>query len=206
MCKAFERTAARLAGQDGLRKAARKGFDDVVRFWVDKGVDVNAKDKEGMTALHMAAWGVAQELKEDGIHGNVTHYDFVPPELYSATVIGCVKAVRVLLENGADVNAKGGEGETPLHKAAQWRFLEVLEILLENKADVNAKDNLGNTALHWAAGNGYSHITTVLLDNGADVNAENLDGNTALTLALARGDGEDMVKVLVKNGAKDRTT
>ena len=48
--------------------------------------------------------------------------------------------------HGTDVNAKDGDGWTPLHWTARWGRLEVVKVLLEHGADVNAKDNDGKTA------------------------------------------------------------
>ena len=51
---------------------------------------------------------------------------------------------------GADVNAKGEEGLTPLHYAAREGHKEITDLLLTNGADVNAKNDEGGTPLDWA--------------------------------------------------------
>ena len=56
----------------------------------------------------------------------------------------------VLLKNGADVNAKNKDGDTPLHHAARNSNYNTVEVLLKNGADVNAKNKNGDTPLHWA--------------------------------------------------------
>jgi len=57
----------------------------------------------------------------------------------------------VLLAKGADVDAKDGSGQTPLHVASSLETKRVPELLIAKGANVNARDNRGNTPLHLAA-------------------------------------------------------
>ena len=126
--------------------------------------------------------------------------------------------VRLLLENGADVNAKSElSGRTPLMSAAGIDGkTEIVRLLLENGADVNAADHYGHTALMIAmegindSGNQTETVVKLLLEKGADVNAKNKAGNTALHSAAENGfsdyathDGrvEAVVKLLLEKGA-----
>jgi ankyrin repeat protein len=59
-------------------------------------------------------------------------------ELLVASDKGDVEKVKKLLKEGADVNAKGKYGYTPLHKAAFYRYIEIVKLLIENGANVNA--------------------------------------------------------------------
>ena len=75
----------------------------------------------------------------------------------------------MLLENGLDINAKNGGGETPLFIASKYsekiNSTKIIKLLLDNGADINIQDNFGLTPLHIASQ--FSDITTVrfLLDN-----------------------------------------
>jgi ankyrin repeat protein len=110
---------------------------------------VKAKDSQGHTALQFAAL-----LRE-------------------------VEIVRMLLEKGADVNAKDNSRSTALHWAigtGKPRSVEVVRMLLEKGADVNAKNNVKHTALHDAVRNSNNvAMIRMLLEQGAEVNAKHLD-------------------------------
>ena len=61
--------------------------------------------------------------------------------LLKAAKDGNIEDVKLLIANGADVNARDKDGETPLHKASSRGEKEIIELLIAKGADVNAKDN-----------------------------------------------------------------
>jgi len=99
---------------------------------------------------------------------------------------------RLLLEEGADPNAKNSNGETPLHLVAEFPVYEYrreasnfAQELLNHGADVNARNRCGWTPLHYAASSHNSIVADLLIRNGAHVNArESMDGWTPLHVAL----------------------
>ena len=70
--------------------------------------------------------------------------------LHKACQEGNIKAVKQFLAEGADVNARGKEGYTPLHDAAEYGHKEIAELLIAKGADVNAKDNFERTPLAFS--------------------------------------------------------
>ncbi|CAK8994193.1 unnamed protein product [Durusdinium trenchii] len=117
--------------RDGLVLAASCGHLEVVRLLLEAGVDKDAADTDGWTALHIAA--------ENG-HSEV---------------------VRLLLEAGADKDAADTDGSTALHFAARNGHLKVVQLLREAGADKDAADTDGCTALGFAAYNGNGHLEVV---------------------------------------------
>lgn len=109
--------------------------------------------------------------------------------------------IRVLISEGADVNAKNEAGLTSLFRACYRGHLEIVTLLVEAGADVNVKEKEGVTPLMSAA-IGYStpEIVTLLIDAGADVNAKNKYGETSLMFACDRGHLE-IVTLLAEAGA-----
>ena len=116
--------------------------------------------------------------------------------LIMASQEGHTEIVAMLLEKGANVNAKTKDGRRALFLASANGHAEIVAMLLAAGADVNAKDNDGWTALIVASWYGHTETVAILLQNGADVNAKrNYDGFTALILASKKGH-TDIVKLL----------
>lgn len=101
------------------------------------------------------------------------------PTLISAAKEGNITACKLLLEQGAEVNAMDEKGNTPLHYAAQGGYTELCKLLLEHGADVNV---MGNrycwTPLHFAAEEGCTETCKLLLEHGAQVKAKSQTNRT----------------------------
>ena len=71
---------------------------------------------------------------------------------------GGIEAAKQHLAAGADVNAKDGDGFTPLHNAVNFGHpsaTEVIKLLIAKGADVNEKNDHGETPLDWAKATGH---------------------------------------------------
>jgi ankyrin repeat protein len=108
----------------------------------------------------------------------------------------CRDVAVMLLDAGADPNAKSRMGITPLHLASR----DVALVLISHGADVRACDNHGRTALHSAAADDRTGTMELLLDKGLGVDARSDDGDTPLHRAAKRGK-ISAAKLLLKRGA-----
>jgi uncharacterized protein len=160
-----------------LVEAARQRDAAGVRALIDKGIDVNAADGDGSTALH---WAAAN---------------------------GDIEITRALLNAGASVKASTRIGSiTPLFMAASNGNAAVIEALLTAGASAAETNGNGTTVLMMAAASGSAPAVTVLLDRGADPNAKDTtNGQTALMFAAARN-GADAIRVLLQRHADSRVT
>ena len=111
---------------------------------------------------------------------------------------GRKEVVEILINAGANVNAKNDTGMSPLHNAVTK---EVVELLIAEGADVNAKNKHGGTPLHEAAASGHKEIVELLIAEGADVNAKDVNGYTPLDWAIFNKDTET-ADLLRKHGGK----
>ncbi len=157
---------------------------EVITLLVDAGGDVNARDPRGYTPLHRAARdnaspAVIGALVEAGADpmawtaGAQNEYlaRGVTPLHEAAANENPAIAAR-LLEAGANVNASGAGGRTPLHvAAAENANPAVATVLLAAGADVHARRAGGRTPLHEAAAHGTAAVVAVLLAAGADAGA-----------------------------------
>ena len=105
-----------------------------------------------------------------------------PPDMdiYSASLMGNLKAVQQHIQAGTDLNKKDPYGSTPLIIAATFGKTDVARALIDAGADLNITNNDGATALHSAAFLCRTDIVQALLDHGADRNIRNHFGSTAL--------------------------
>ena len=122
--------------------------------------------------------------------------------LMAAAARANVDAMRLLIENKADVNAKNAAGATALMAAASTGNPQAVGMLLEKGADPNVKTKRNETALADAATAGVEETVKLLLDRGAEVNVQDIRGYSPLLYAA----GSDampagIVKMLLAKGA-----
>jgi hypothetical protein len=111
-----------------------------------------------------------------------------------------VPLARLLIERGADIEAKTKNGQTVIHIAA-FNDYGISALLLEHGADANATDVYGSTPLHYAIyHNRNGRIVKLLLAHGAVVDARDSTGLTPLHLA-SRNQKKAAIKLLLEHGA-----
>jgi len=148
-------------------KFGRYGPLDVAQK-LDVGADPNVRDSATQnTPLHFAA----KPEREDRQH------------VY-------LEITSLLLQRGADVNAKGWYSSTPLHNACSVSHIPTIKLLLQHGADIQAQDGNASRPLHYAAAAGNAAVLELLISHGADVTAKDNDGNTAHHLAIDSGHTE----------------
>ncbi|KAJ9272330.1 hypothetical protein DTO212C5_1515 [Paecilomyces variotii] len=113
-----------------------------------------------------------------------------------------IDVVRLLLENGADINAPAAKngGKTALQMAVSEGHLAMTRLLVHHGANVNGlpSPQQGRTALQEAASSGFVQLTEFLLAHGADVNAPaaHFGGVTALQGAAHRGNVRIVMRLI----------
>lgn len=150
----------------GFITAALKGEQRIVELYLAAGMDINARDEYLQTALYAATaerrYPTALMLLSRGADPNLATDKAVTP-LHAAIILGeydstrhirepqSTQLINALLDKGANVNARGFEGTTPLIEAARLGDVETIKLLLSRGADISAKDDEGKTALDIAA-------------------------------------------------------
>lgn len=200
------------AGADALLRAAT--FEDEVRWLVSHGANLKTRTPLGNTVLMLAARKAGNSrtvkfLLEQGVNPNEAN-TYGATALMSAVASEDVECVKLLLDHGADINAKPhmnepgfiwGGGRTPLMWAAFQGNEALIQLLIQRGAKVNDFAVVG-TALTQAAWRGKAGAAKILLDAGAEVNHADLIAHytplhwaassersapTLVSLLLARG-------------------
>jgi ankyrin repeat protein len=173
--------AALAAERPTLADAVEQRDRARVRTLLQGGVDVNAAQVDGTTALHWAAYHDDAEtaglLLRAGAHVNAVNRYGLPP-LAVACSSGSGAVVTLLLAAGADANATMKSGETALMMAARSGSLEAVGALLARGARHDARERRGQTALMWAAAERHAPIVKLLLERGADWKVRSFDRET----------------------------
>lgn len=168
-------------GRNLLCYAAMGGYADLIPLLIKKGVDPNAEDTK----------------------------TFGQPRLPLSQVKD-IKTAQALLDNGADVNARTSNGQTPLHHLVTYGSSDVIFFLIKHRADVNAKDNQGCTPLHKASLECLPNKVRFLIDSRADINAHDDKGRNALKRTIEKRHGNisglerpsfyNTLKILIEEG------
>ncbi len=155
---------------------------EMIKEFINNGVNVNARSSRGFTPLILASMNANNQ-----------------PEI-----------VKLLLASGAKINMQdyfiGGSAlyyAVWLSEKNEANDKEIVDILLTNKADVNIQTNTGETPLsRLIQGKPNIDIINKLINNGADVNAIDIYGQTPLLHVYFNSDNDPIKQLLIAKGAK----
>ncbi|HXU07508.1 MAG TPA: ankyrin repeat domain-containing protein [Blastocatellia bacterium] len=189
-------------GSTALHHAAGYGPIANLELLINKGADVNAKNRNNSTPLHWAIHDQAKVrlLLSNGAEVNAKQVQGRTP-LYLTTMLGnCVPTMRLLFANGADPNLASINRQTPLMMASARGNVEAMQMLIEKGANVNSTDGAGETALMFACASGNALAVQLLIEHGADVKVRSKRNETALGFAATAG-VHSSVELLIAKGA-----
>lgn len=156
--KRTDLTIADIQGRNALHLACERGHEGVVRLLCHAGVAVNGSDIEGRRPIHYA----------------------IGPEISASQ---SVQVLRVLIEYGADINARNKSGRTALHEAmfsgsSFWHkpVDEKVACLLKARCAVDIQDKQGRTPMFLAAVTGHHRVVRALLATGANPELADREG------------------------------
>jgi ankyrin repeat protein len=173
------------------------GKPEQVKKLISKGADVDSKNNDGNTPLHLAAiYGtpeIVANLISKGADVDSKNNNGNTP-LHLAAIHGTPEIVANLIEKRARVDSKNNNESTPLHlcwyNEDEEHGVKIAEKLIaavppeKRKQYLNTKNKDGNTPLHRAAEYGKPELVKKLISKGADIYARNKDGDTPLHRAV----------------------
>ncbi|GEM_PF-594365 len=208
------------ASATALMAAVLGGNLDLVRSLLDQKARMAVTESAiGGRIFYFRILSLPREIADV----NATYHPHGTTVLMAAALQGHLAMVQLLLEKGADVQAKDMNGATASDHAATKGHAEIVQllkgesvpnnriisaasngntdlvqILLTAGANVNTKDTEGRTVLMLAVSHGHFFTAKVLLDRGADVNAKSNTGLTSLMYAAMNGDTSIVQALLAK--------
>jgi ankyrin repeat protein len=199
-----------LGGPEGDKRTAlmcaisRRCCTEVLQAYLLNGADVLVcSPTKGVTTLHYAATKGQTDsckllLASENSVVDVKAVDG-STALMQAVASEHVHIVKLLLQNGADVNAVSNDNTTALIAASVLGRVDLAATLIEAGADVNAVDSRGHRPVMAAVHSNSTTLVQLLLDHGADISARDNKGGNALFMA-AYGGHVAMLDLLVKLG------
>jgi len=167
-----------------------RGGPEVAQTLIQAGADIQSRDKNGWSALMMAAMRGSREI----VDMLLDHKAALPSEaahlqslMAFATERGLVRLFRAITAQGGLASTSNGKGGTYLHDAAAGGAVEIVTDLVAKGLDVNSKNRYGWTPAHYAARNGRVEVIRWLHQKGADLNARTIAGQSALNIANENG-------------------
>ena len=208
-----------------LASAILQDQTQMVEFLIQQSADVNAKNRDGGTALHTAAflgqYEVAELLVQKGADVNAKNEDGETPisstmadwgtTEFIASLLqlkldrervetGRAQIVELLRQHGVQTDFADPAGDG-ICKAAGAGDIEAVKQHLAKGMDINTRDGkFGMHPLSWAALHGQSKMVGFLIQQSADVNAKQQDGSTALHTAAFLGRYKT-AELLIQKGA-----
>jgi ankyrin repeat protein len=175
-----------------LHFAVRYGSLEAAKLLLERDAHLDAPTLRGDTALHLA----------------ITY----AVELSSTTRIALIEdtkrdeeMLRLLIDEGANVNAASSFTSTPLHLAIKAGREDLCQLLLDSGANPDIPDTLGATPLHRAIKMENLTLVELILNAGGSVNAKS-DGwmplHTAIQQSTFQNWAEDVVNLLLQHGAE----
>jgi len=198
-------------GNTPLMVIVRQEMDDwYLRELLERGADLEAKNRQGMTALMQAldynnldAVAILLDCYQE--RGMNSLFDSTIEQgrlaLFFAVYQGDTSAVDALLEEGTEVDSRNQWARTPLMLAAEKGQERMMRLLLERGAAVENVDQEGYTALALAAREDHAGCVRLLLEAGADPNTRAKSGWTPLIESAMRSSGSKAARLLLEYGA-----
>ncbi|KAF7114733.1 hypothetical protein CNMCM5793_009684 [Aspergillus hiratsukae] len=184
--------------------------DAVVEQLLQHGARLDARDVNHATVLHLAFMGKFEGMvASEPPHGTEPSLETLNSDPILKADLKCglpglSNIVKMLLEAGADLEAKNAMDETPLARAALDGSTSAVRLLLEKGANVEPRDKFGYVPLLWAACLGHTAVVCLLLEYGASIDSAKADGDTAVILAANNGHHETISSLLAKSAEINR--
>lgn len=185
-------------GNTALYVAVSKKYDDCVELLLENGANPQPiRARAGMSPLIHAIVNGDERITELLLAKNadVEVEGKFGTALLEATLVESENIVKLLLDKGANTEAKSRKNGTALNMAAKVGYAGIVRLLLEKQVNIESIDNDGKTSLLLAAEHHNSEIITLLLERGANLAARDKYGLNALQLANRGTSARDMVAV-----------
>lgn len=178
----------------------KKAPMEYTRYLLESGADIDARNSEGDSVLYLAVQSNSRQVGEILISRGANVYaantsNFSPLRLAMTTG----GEVQDWMLGSSVIGGDDGNGNTPLHYAAEWKLDSSIEYIIQKGGKVDKKNANGETALFNAVKSDSVSTINLLIKKKADTNSRDLLGNTPLHYAV-RWNALNAAQALLENG------
>ena len=205
--------------QTPLLFAVQNGDESLVKLLLDLGAKINGPgyNEAIFAAIELKSSEILKILVKNGAEVNFKDEINESTPLHIAVSDHKYEMANILVEAGANVNARNEESVTPLAQIFDedvWKLknsseitkrletdMKIAKLLIDNNAEIDAKNIFDETPLHEACRYNYVEIAKLLLQKGANVSSRNDRGESPLLKTILWGHAK-IVELLLQNGAE----
>jgi len=166
-------------------------------------MDIDAKDDNGLTALHFALsrrqFDMAKHLIKEGADVKIQTTNGFSTMQFAA-IGGNLELIKLLVDNKAEIDTRMENGFTPLFSAASFGHTDIVKYLVENGANIQAEDENGFRVLSYTANPNSYDAAKYLIEKGVDVKHKNKFNQTPIHSAAQRG-SVNITELYLEKGA-----
>jgi ankyrin repeat protein len=193
--------AANAQQNSPLQEAIFNGKDEAARLLIERGADLRRGDNLGRTALHFAARynrkAIVELLIAKGVDVNSRAAQERTPLNLLTLMTQHVDVARILVQNGADVDAADSQGTMPLEHAVHQGSLAMIDLLLDSGAGFRTAPDRALGTLRLAAATGSARLFKVVAEKvGDDLFRDGSENASTMNTAISGGSVE-IVKLLL---------
>ena len=177
-----------------------------VEQYIKDGEKLTKTNKTGQFPLWVAVWNHDSKMVDLLLKNDADATQKFKGKESSSSCLeiaaqeGLLEISKLLVDAGADPDARGFVGHTPLRVAARNGHVDLVKYFISKGCEVDSRGNDKATALEHAAGKGHLDIVKILVENGADINIQDKDKDFPLGEA-SRAGFIDVVAYLLSKGA-----
>ena len=176
-------------------------YPKAVKFIIEKGIDINQRDNEELSALEIAiSYGYKKTVELLLKKGAIIKFSNGYTTLILSVISNNIELINFFI-NSKNINQADNDGWTPLFWAIQYENVQVINLLLKEGANPNSVDNDSRTPIFGVCGNGNKKIFDILIKKGTITTIEDFQKTTPLKLAISYGH-YSIVSALLALGTK----
>jgi ankyrin repeat protein len=183
-----------------LHAAVQNGRDEVSKFLIKNGADLNKHNASGYTPLHSAALdnrrAIAEALISKGADiESLCDQRYTPLNLIARSTES-YEVAELLIQKGANINARDAAGRMPLNNAVLYSSNRIIDLLLDHKAEIDPEPRFLRLMLYSAAQRGHLRSFQFIVEKGGEGLFKDDSENTILMREAISGGCLEIVKML----------